>query len=261
MYVGKAKNIRYRVNSHFSNNSESRQKQNFMRHIHSISFEPCGTELMACIMESTEIKKLWPIFNQSQKRWEDVYGIFMFEDQKGYKRLAIEKNKKYLTPVYTFHYLVDGHSIMRKLIDNFHLCPKLCFMQTGDGPCSGTTTEQCKGACEKKESSKNYNKRVTEAIDSLNKQPSYIIIDKGLGADDQSCILVENGKLSGMGYIPGHVQITGPLSVKDYIKPYKENSFIRNLLAGYIAKYPSNAILFNENANSSIENFHHEASH
>ena len=47
VYVGKAKNIRYRVNSHFSNNSESRQKQNFMRHVYSISYESCGTELMA----------------------------------------------------------------------------------------------------------------------------------------------------------------------------------------------------------------------
>ena len=94
VYVGKAKNIRYRVNSHFSNNSESRQKQNFLRHIHAISFQPCGTELMACILESTEIKKIWPIFNHSQKRWEDIYGIFMYEDQNGYQRLAIEKNRK-----------------------------------------------------------------------------------------------------------------------------------------------------------------------
>jgi DNA polymerase III subunit epsilon len=83
IYVGKATNIRYRVNSHFSNNSESRQKQNFMRYIHAITYQSCGTELMACILESTEIKKRWPIFNQSQKRWEDVYGIFSFEDQNG----------------------------------------------------------------------------------------------------------------------------------------------------------------------------------
>src|SRR5262249_30467099 len=75
IYVGKANNIRYRVSSHFSNNSESRQKQNFMKHIHSISFQSCATELMACILESAEIKKRWPIFNHSQKRWEDVYGI------------------------------------------------------------------------------------------------------------------------------------------------------------------------------------------
>jgi DNA polymerase-3 subunit epsilon len=259
VYVGKAKNIRYRVNSHFSNNSESRQKQNFMRHVYSISYESCGTELMACIMESSEIKKLWPIFNQSQKRWEDVYGIFLFEDQNGYKRLAIEKNKRYLKPVYTFHYLVDGHAIMRKLIDDFHLCPKLCFMQINDEPCAGTNLEKCKGACEKKEKPTKYNKRLDEAVNSLNKQPSYIITDKGVGADDQSCILVENGKLYGMGYIPGDVQITDPLSVKDHITPFKENAFIRNLLAGYIAKYPGKVKMIGEDANQSTENFQHEA--
>ena len=261
VYVGKAKNIRYRVNSHFSNNSESRQKQNFMRHVHSISFEPCGTELMACILESTEIKKLWPIFNQSQKRWEDIYGIYMFEDQNGYKRLAIEKNKKYLKPIYTFHYLVDGHSILRKLIDEFELCPKLCFMQTDHEPCSALAGEKCKGACEQKEPANKYNKRVDEAIDSLNDQTSYIIRDKGLTSYDQSFILVENGKLYGMGYIPEDVQIMNSASVKDHITPFKENSFIRNLLAGYIAKYPEKVIVLKETISQSTESFHDEASH
>jgi DNA polymerase III subunit epsilon len=249
IYVGKAKNIRYRVNSHFSNNSESRQKQNFMRHIHSISYESCGTELMASIMESSEIKKLWPIFNQSQKRWEDVYGIFMFEDQNGYTRLAIEKNKKYLTPVYTFHYLVDGHAILRKLIEEFHLCPKLCFMQTGDAACTGLQEEKCKGACERKESPENYNTRVAEAIQSLDTQTSYVIFDKGIGSTDQSVILVEKGKLSGMGYLPENVQITDPAAIKDFIKPYKENSYIRNLLTGYAAKNPSRVIMLEETFN------------
>src|SRR6187431_1258841 len=56
IYVGKAINIRSRVNSHFSNNSETRQKQNFITHIHSISFKSCATELMASILESVEIK-------------------------------------------------------------------------------------------------------------------------------------------------------------------------------------------------------------
>ncbi|HLF45855.1 MAG TPA: exonuclease domain-containing protein, partial [Chitinophagaceae bacterium] len=38
IYIGKAVNIRSRVNSHFSNNSDQRQKQNFITHVHSISF-------------------------------------------------------------------------------------------------------------------------------------------------------------------------------------------------------------------------------
>jgi DNA polymerase-3 subunit epsilon len=260
VYVGKAKNIRYRVNSHFSNNSESRQKQNFMRHVYSISFERCGTELMACILESTEIKKLWPIFNQSQKRWEDVYGIFAFEDQRGYKRLAIEKNKKYLKPVYTFHYLIDGHSILRKLVDDFSLCPKLCFMQTDHEPCFALAQEKCKGACEQKETAKKYNKRVEEAIESLNHQSSYIIKDTGLTGYDHSCILIENGTLYGMGYIPEGVTITDPAAVKDHMIPLKENSFIRHLLAGYIAKYPEKVLFFEGNIIQPIETVHHGAS-
>ncbi|MGC4036455.1 MAG: exonuclease domain-containing protein [Chitinophagaceae bacterium] len=259
VYVGKAKNIRYRVNSHFSNNSESRQKQNFMRHVYSISYESCGTELMACILESTEIKRLWPVFNQSQKRWEDVYGIFSFEDQNGYKRLAIEKNKRYLTPVYTFHYLIDGHAILRKLIDDFNLCPKLCFMQTNDEPCTGSNIESCKGACEQKESSKKYNARVDKAIDSLHHQPTYVITDKGIGGDDQSCILVENGKLYGMGYLPEHVQISDITLLKDYIKPLKENSFIRNMLAGYVSKDTTKVKFFSQEFIQPTENLQNEA--
>ena len=119
IYVGKAKNIRYRVNSHFSNNSNSRQKQNFIRYTYGISYQACATELMAHILESAEIKRLWPIFNYSQKNGENVYGIFSYEDQNGYLRLAIEKNRQQLKPHYTFHYLADGHSILRKLPGSF----------------------------------------------------------------------------------------------------------------------------------------------
>ncbi len=244
VYVGKANNIRYRVSSHFSNNSESRQKQNFMQHVHAISFQSCGTELMACILESTEIKKKWPIFNQSQKRWEDVYGIFMFEDQNGYLRLGIDKNRKRLNPVYTFHYIADGHAILRKLIKDFNLCPKLCFMQRDPGKCEGIKLETCFGACEQKEKPADYNERVKKAGDAIRSQPSFAIIDKGLNEDDKSCILVQGGEFCGMGYIPADAQITNPDTLKDYLSIYKENSFIRNLLNSYAARFPNKVVYF-----------------
>lgn len=256
IYVGKAKNIRYRINSHFSNNLDSRQKQNFIRYTHAISFQNCGTELMACILESSEIKRLWPIFNYSQKRWEDVYGIFSYEDQNGYLRLAIEKNKKHLAPVYSFHYLVDGHSILRKLISEFDLCPRLCFMRADSEPCDSS----CFGACEQREKPDDYNVRVQQAIASLNEQPSYAIVDRGVNGDDQSCILVLKGKLYGMGYIPADAQLTNAESVKDYLQPYKENSFIRNLLNGYSAKHSSKIIRLDDSfSNQATESFHQQA--
>jgi DNA polymerase III subunit epsilon len=244
IYVGKATNIRYRINSHFSNNSESRQKQNFLRYTFAISFQPCATELMACILESTEIKKLWPIFNYSQKRWENVYGIFTYEDQNGYLRLAIEKNKKQLKPIHTFHYLVDGHAMLRKIIREFKLCPKLCFMQTDNEKCEGFKEGYCYGACELKEKPSDYNDRVQEAISSLQAQPSFAIIEKGLNTDEKSCILVWKGKFFGMGYLPADIQITEPEILKDLLTPYKENIFIRNIINGYAARFPQKVLRF-----------------
>jgi DNA polymerase III subunit epsilon len=244
IYVGKARNIRSRISSHFSGDMQGRQKQNFIKHIHSISFQPTATELMAHILESTEIKKLWPIYNYSQKRWEDVYGIFSFEDQNGYQRIAIEKNKKNLNPHHTFHYLVDGHAIIRKLIKEYNLCPKLCFMQAYNIACEGLKDEICYGACEKSEPPEKYNNRVKKALSSLRNQSSFIIVDDGLHHEEKSCILVEHGSFKGMGYLPSEIQVTDPGSIKDHIKLYRENQFIRNIVLGYAARYPHKVIHF-----------------
>lgn len=244
VYVGKAANIRYRVNSHFSNNSESRQKQNFMRHVYGISHQPCGTELMACILESIEIKKRWPVFNSSQKRREDLYGIFVYEDRRGYLRLAIDKNRNRPNPVYTFHYLVDGHAIIRKLVKDHRLCPKLCFLQKDHAVCEGIKDDYCKGACQQKESPSRYNRRVKKACASLMVQPSFAIIDKGLNGDDRSCILVCEGKFFGMGYIPATTSLQNINYLKEQVTLYRENSFIRNIINGYVARFPEKVFYF-----------------
>lgn len=244
VYVGKATNIRYRVNSHFSNNAKNRQKQNFIQHVHAISFQTCGTELMACILESTEIKKRWPVFNSSQKRWEDTYGLYTYEDQNGYMRLAIDKNRKNLNPLCSFHYLIDGHAIIRKLIQEFNLCPKHCFMQKDQESCIGIKEKYCYGACEQKESPVLYNERLQQAAASLKEKPSFAIIDKGLEGDDRSCILVLEGNFYGMGYVSSDIQITNPDNLKEYLTIYKENSFIRNLVTGYAARNPGKLLHF-----------------
>jgi DNA polymerase-3 subunit epsilon len=203
---------------------------------------------MACILESAEIKKLWPVFNYSQKRWEDVYGIFSYEDQNGFLRLAIEKNKKHLAPLYRFHYLVDGHTILRKLIKDFRFCPRLCFMQKDSIACEGMKEGHCDGACCKQESTTKYNHKVQKAIQFLQAQPSFAIIEKGLNGDDQSCVLVCEGKFYGMGYIPADMQITDPEQLKDLVTPYRENIVIRNLVNGYAARFPGKVRLFSAQA-------------
>ena len=170
IYVGKAKNLNKRICSHFSNNKPNLQKQEFLREIYSVSWQTCGTELMAYLLECVEIKRLWPMYNRSLKRFEQAFGLYVFEDRNGYLRMGIEKRRRQMEPLYTFSLLAEGHNLLRKLIKQFGLCPKLCFMQNGEGECEGIKEHLCSGACEKKELPGAYNQRIQKAIQSLTQQ-------------------------------------------------------------------------------------------
>jgi DNA polymerase-3 subunit epsilon len=69
IYVGKAVNLKKRVASHFV--GIKLQRQNFLRDIHAITLK-CGTELMALLLECTEIKDLWPVYNKALKRFAKI---------------------------------------------------------------------------------------------------------------------------------------------------------------------------------------------
>ena len=239
IYVGKAKNLKYRVRSHFSHNGAGRQRQEFLRSIYSISFETCATELMAFILESVEIRRLWPAYNSSQKRFTPAFGLYLYEDRSGYQRLVIDKKKKNLLPVYTFNLLVEGHQLMRRLIAEFELCPKLCYMQTDDATCVGVGAETCHGACEQRESAVAYNKRVDDALSFLEASlPTFALMDEGNQSVEQSCILIEKGRFYGMGYLPSDCSVHDMDSLKTYLTRYPENDYIKGLVYQHAEKYP-----------------------
>jgi DNA polymerase III subunit epsilon len=242
VYVGKAKNIKQRVNSHFSNNSDGKQKQNFIRYVHNITYQSTATELMAAILESTEIKKLWPAFNVSQKSPEEAYSLIMYEDQKGYFRLAVEKKKKHSKAIYTFHYKVHAHGVLQKLIKEFNLCPVLCFVQNDRQQCEGIKEGYCLGACETSEASETYNKRILEAIASLTLRSSYVVLDKGLKKEEMSCIMISKGSFFGMGYLPKNFTNITEGAIAKYINPYPENSFIKTILQTHLSKFPQQVV-------------------
>ncbi|MFL5789041.1 MAG: DNA polymerase III subunit epsilon, partial [Flavisolibacter sp.] len=136
-------------------------------------------------------------------------------------------------------YKVDGYGVLRKLMREYSLCPKLCFIQTDKEKCIGIIEEYCHGACEKIEPSDNYNKRVLQAIASLTHRPSYLVLDKGLTEDEQSCIMVVQGNFIGMGYLPKNVEVLTHETIKEFIQPYKENSVIKMLLETHLIHYPT----------------------
>jgi len=233
IYVGKAKNIRKRVKSHFSNNKVNRQKQDFLRETWRISYKKCATELMAHILESTEIRRLWPVYNRSQRGYLPQYGLFVYEDRSGYKRFAIEKNRYASRPVHTFNTVYEGQLRLRELISEFGLCNRLCNL-----------SPDC--TCDEHVQVHDYNERAEKALTWLRRQlPTFAVIDKGFEDNDHSCILITEGHFFGMGYLTDKKeQLQSIDTLRETLEPLQDNDFIRNLVLRYATEYPEKCVTF-----------------
>lgn len=238
VYVGKAINIRFRVNSHFSNDAPTLQKQRFMRAVYRISYTECGTSLMASLLESAEIKHRWPRFNAAQKKKEDSFSLFTFTDQHGYIRLALDKTKKNVSSLLQFSHQTEGHAVIRKMAKQHQLCLSLCFLHSQKGACEGVSLQQCKGACQQKESPVTYNARVQLAIEELVKEANFLIVDKGRNPKEKSTILVEKGIFYGMGYIPTTLNEADISTLKMHLTPYRSNRYIQQTIDDFRANFP-----------------------
>jgi len=229
IYVGKAINLSKRVKSHFANNKAGKQKQDFLREIHRVSYKECATELMAHILESTEIRRLWPIYNRSQRGYLPKYGLFVYEDRQGYKRFAIDNNKHHYKPIHTFNSIAEGQNHLRQLIREFGLCVHLCNI-----------SKDCE--CTQHDDIDTYNAKMDKAIAQVQKQlPSFAYIDKGIKAGEQSCILVKAGNFYGMGYIKEPVKNIEKL--QEQLEPLQDNDYIRNLVYRHAAEYPERCVM------------------
>ena len=234
VYVGKAKNLKYRVSSHFTHNGAGKQRQEFLRTIHHISYQSCGTELMAGILESIEIQRLWPIYNTSQKRFAGLYGLYCFEDRKGYMRLAIERKRKHLPALYTFGLYLEGFNLLRGLVDTFSLDRRLCFIDR---------TPLTDGDETELPSPESYNDRVLSAIESLKqKLPTFAVKDHGREPNEQSIVLMEQGRFYGMGYVDEQSAVSNADELKQFLTNYPETDYIRNLIYQYVSKWPDKRV-------------------
>lgn len=234
VYVGKAINIKKRVSSHFTQNDPDRKRQNLVRTVHKVTCKECASELEAIVFESTEIKRLWPRYNKSQKQPAQKFGLYMFEDGRGYMRLAIDKKKKQLPALYNFNLLHEGLVLLKKMTEEFELNHKLCFLDKT--PFAATEIESI-------DEPLLYNRKVTNALKALEQQlPTFAVIDNGILENEKLCLLIERGSFWGMGYLPADVSITSSSELKDYLNPYTDNDYIRNSIYSFIEANPDKRI-------------------
>ncbi len=236
IYVGKSKNIRKRVMTHMLN-SQTNKGMAMRKEIADIDFEITGSELVALLKESDEIKNKNPFFNSAQKRTYFQYGLFTDQQLDGFVRLELRKIKEGSLPLTAYGSRKEGIEHLYKLNEEFNLCLTLTGLNKSKGACFHYTIKQCKGACIGKELAVEYNKRVMEALSTFRFTiQNVFVVDKGRTLNERTVVQVKNGRYIGFGFVPLQTINKGTESLHNAIGAYANNRDVQHILNTFINK-------------------------
>jgi len=235
LYIGKSKNIRHRVLSHLGNASSKRALEMKQR-IHSISYELTGSELIALLKESKEIKDQKPMYNRAQKRTSFYWGLYTGKDEYGYITFSLRKISEMPDdPLTCYNNKKEAREALTRMVEKNWLCQKLSGLYQTDGACFHHTIRQCNGACVQGEAVSAYNKRAEALLDGLKlDRGNVLIIDQGREPDERSLVRIEKGMYMGYGYLSVNDAYLGIEQMLDCIYPALDNRDIRQILKNWL---------------------------
>ena len=234
IYVGKAKEIRKRVQQHFSGAAGA--KIDFQERIYNITYRLTGTELIALLLESNEIKRLWPFYNRMQKTLRGTHALLEYVDGNGIRRLGLRPSKNGMQSLTTFKNFQEGRRFLQRLCDEDGLCPKCCGLQHASGACFDYSLHKCRGVCAGKEDKNEYNERVGSTLAlRLGELETHVIMGAGRNDEEKSVVLIEQGGYKGFGFCPPEKKIETPRDCYDVIESYPDTPDVRKILRWYFS--------------------------
>jgi DNA polymerase-3 subunit epsilon len=202
IYIGKAKNIKKRVTTHFSGKN-SIAKKGLLENIFGVSFTETGNEVIASLLEENEIKQYWPEYNYAQKSIVLNYGLYKYFDNNGIVRLAINKIANQNKGLIQFTSIASARNWLIKKIDYFKLKPEYCGFLNYD-----------KGDVSDSEHQENVNHFLRQYL--LN-EDTVVWHGAGRTFGEMSFVLMENGTYLGYGFIENSIGIEHFESLKYYL--------------------------------------------
>ena len=242
IYIGKSKNIKKRLNQHFTGEGGKARRMQF--EVASVSYEITGSELVALLKESEEIKINRPKYNRAMRRTIFDQALYQFTDENGYINLKVAKADRRKISITTFSNKMQAKSFIHRWTEEYGLCLKLMGIDKNEGNCFNYTIKECHGACIKEESVEEYNKRALELIknNSFDSQ-DMVIIDRGRSVDEQSIVLIEEGRFKGVGYFNLNHQVHNIEILRSIITPMKHNRDTQHIIQNYTRKHKNIKII------------------
>lgn len=233
LYIGKAIDIQKRVLSHFR--EKSNRKYALLQDTFSIDYELTGSEILALLREAELILKYYPKYNKAQKNPTKPYKLTSYHNKKGIEQFALHKNKTAPVSWMQFYTREEAVQFLELLCEKFDLCPKFCALQTGVDTCSHYKIHECSGACDGSITPKEYNRRVSKAIDFIAQyEDSYLLVEKGRELGEQSFIYLEQGRFAGYGFIPGQEDVNDISDFQNFLIKQKSSAYADRIIQRYL---------------------------
>lgn len=235
IYIGKSKNIKKRVNQHFTGtNSKSKKIQ---RDVYAVTYEETGSELIALLKESEEIKVNKPIYNRAQRKSIFQYALYSFKDEKGYLALRVEKADGRKKEITSFTSLQEGKNALFRITEKYHLCQKINGLYETKSACFQYKIKECNGACIGEETSEVYNEKVRNFLSKNSfENQNMVIVDRGRTHSERSAVLIENGIYKGYCFYHLNYQINTIEILKNIIISMQHNRDTKIIIQSYLRK-------------------------
>ena len=238
IYIGKSRNIKKRINQHFTGTSTKSKK--IQKEVFTVSYEETGSELIALLKESEEIKINKPIFNQAQRKSLFGWALYAEKNPIGYFVLSLQKADGRKKEITSFTTIQEGKNALFRITEKYRLCQKYTGLYQTGADCFQYKIKECDGACIGKISPEEYNSRVTNFItqNSFDNQ-NMILIDRGRSIDERSAVLIENGIYRGYAYYDLNYQVTHIDILKNILIPMQHNRDVKTIIQGQIRRSKS----------------------
>ena len=236
IYIGKTKNLKKRITSHFiSKQSKAIKIQNQVEKIH---YDIVGSELIALLKEQQEIKENQPVLNHRLKYRLFPIGVRLIINTNKYlfiKTEKIKENKKYF---FAFKNKTSANKKIKIWIKNYNLCENLTSLSNNKTRCFQHEIKKCKGACCLDEKTNSYNSRVNSLENNFKfKYNTFIVTDSGRNINEKSFVFVEDRKVKGFGYYELNHQIKSIEKIKARLIEIDHNQDAFLILYNFIKKY------------------------
>ena len=219
LYVGKSKNLRSRVTSHFSGDHSNKKDLKINQNITQIDWHESAGELGALLLESQLVKTMRPLYNRKLRQKTESFTIH-WNPIDGPKNPQVSELSEFdEIPLGSIYGIFDSKKAVLKTLKDvsktYNLCLKTLGIESGEGPCFSHQLGVCMGACIEEESTLNHAMRLSLALSKF-LIPSWPFEDEVLLIEQsERSGLVEKHRIRNWTHLD--YEVTGKKSNSEYL--------------------------------------------